>query len=146
MITEKDIICPSCKSQIEVAYCGNCKENIFLKPVKTTIVNVKDNKEYDVFIGRRNNKPHWGNPFTHLDVPTIARIKVKSREEAIKAFEDWLMGTKYGHVEPQRRKWILINMINMLKGKVLGCYCKPKSCHGDVYVKLLSEGCIEKYL
>ena len=26
-----------------------------------------------------------------------------------------------------------------LKGKTLGCFCKPKSCHGDVLVELANE-------
>ena len=24
-----------------------------------------------------------------------------------------------------------------LKNKVLGCWCKPESCHGDIIIKLL---------
>lgn len=26
-----------------------------------------------------------------------------------------------------------------LKGKTLGCWCKPDNCHGDVIIKLLNE-------
>jgi hypothetical protein len=26
-----------------------------------------------------------------------------------------------------------------LEGKALGCWCKPKSCHGDVLIKLIEE-------
>lgn len=28
--------------------------------------------------------------------------------------------------------------LQKLKGKTLGCWCKPESCHGDVLVELLS--------
>ena len=26
-----------------------------------------------------------------------------------------------------------------LRGKILGCWCKPKPCHGDILVKLVEE-------
>lgn len=26
-----------------------------------------------------------------------------------------------------------------LDGKVLGCWCKPRPCHGDVYVKIIGR-------
>ncbi len=26
-----------------------------------------------------------------------------------------------------------------LKGKNLGCWCKPEGCHGDVLIKILEE-------
>ncbi|PCR16422.1 hypothetical protein CQA65_30160, partial [Klebsiella pneumoniae] len=26
-----------------------------------------------------------------------------------------------------------------LDGKVLGCWCKPRPCHGDVYVKVVNR-------
>lgn len=28
-----------------------------------------------------------------------------------------------------------------LKGKKLGCWCKPEACHGDVLIKLINEYC-----
>lgn len=31
----------------------------------------------------------------------------------------------------------LIDSLKLLKGKTLGCHCKPKACHGDVYVDLI---------
>lgn len=29
-----------------------------------------------------------------------------------------------------------------MKGKRLGCHCKPLACHGDNYVKLIAEFCL----
>jgi hypothetical protein len=29
--------------------------------------------------------------------------------------------------------------LEFLRGKVLGCWCKPENCHGDVILKLLKE-------
>ena len=145
MTIEQDLNCPSCKSQIETAYCQHCNQTIFIKSVKTTIVNVRT-EQCDIFVGRRNTTYHWGNPFTHLDIPTRARIKVNSISESLRAFEDWLLGIRHKDVEQVRRKWILDNMEKMLKGKKLGCFCKPNPCHGDIYIKLLHEGTLQKYI
>lgn len=96
--------------------------------MKTKVVHCKKEK-YDVYIGRRKDTPyHFGNPF---------RLgENESRGTAIEKFEKWLLGLDYQDVEPDRRMWILVNL-NSLKGKVLGCWCKPYPCHGDVYVKMV---------
>lgn len=77
---------------------------------------------YDVYIGRPSK---WGNPYTHLkDKTTKAEFIVDTREEAIKKYEEYLLNN------PE-----LISSIPELYGKTLGCWCSPKSCHGDVLVK-----------
>ena len=80
---------------------------------------------YDVYIGRPSK---WGNPFTHLDKSTRAEFKVATRDEAVAAYEEYI-----------RNKPELLADLHELKGKVLGCWCKPKSCHGDILVKLIKE-------
>ena len=32
-----------------------------------------------------------------------------------------------------------IEEIKKLKNKVLGCWCKPDKCHGDILIKILNE-------
>lgn len=91
--------------------------------MNTTVVNCKKS-EYDVYIGRGSK---WGNPFSHLDYGS-AEFKVESREEAVRKYEEWI-----------RNKPDLLACLDELKGKRLGCFCRPKFCHGDVLVKLLYE-------
>jgi hypothetical protein len=81
--------------------------------MKTRVVNLRK-EPYDIYIGRPSK---WGNPFL------IG--KDGTREEVIKKYKDWFMETD------------LITEINELKGKRLGCYCKPLSCHGDFLVSLI---------
>lgn len=88
---------------------------------------------YDVYVGRGNGSI-FGNPFTHKE-GTQASVVVGSRAEAIQAFRDWLAGAAYQDVEPERREAILASIF-MLKGKVLGCWCAPWACHGDVLTEL----------
>jgi hypothetical protein len=88
---------------------------------------------YDVYIGRGEGSI-FGNPFTHKQ-ETQAQVVVGSRDEAIQAFRDWLAGAAWQDVEPERRQAIL-DAIPTLKGKVLGCWCAPLACHGDVLAEL----------
>ena len=85
-----------------------------------------------VYIGRPggNSNQHFGNPFTHKP-GTKASVVVGSRQEAVQAFDDWLDGTKWQHVEPARRLWILSHL-HIIKNKNPVCWCAPKACHGDV--------------
>ena len=84
---------------------------------------------YDVYIGRPSK---WGNPFTHLSDSTRAEFIVPTRDDAIDAFEEWITNGDGQH---------LLADLHELKGKVLGCWCKPKRCHGDVLVKLIEKYC-----
>ena len=82
---------------------------------KTTVVNRKHHK-FDVYIGRGSI---WGNPYK---IGTDG-----SREEVIQKYRKYLWNRiKAGKISKED--------ILTLKGKVLGCYCKPLACHGDVLV------------
>ena len=77
-------------------------------------------EEFDVYIGRGSK---WGNPYSHKE-GTLAEHVVESRTEAIKKYEEYLLSNED-----------LMSSLSELKGKVLGCWCKPKSCHGDILLK-----------
>ena len=82
----------------------------------TQVVN-KYRDPYDVYIGRGSK---WGNPF---------RIGIDgTREDVIKQYEDWIQ------TQPQ-----LLNSLEELRGKTLGCFCSPQACHGDILVELLNN-------
>lgn len=91
----------------------------------TKVVNMR-HESYDVDISR-NSK--WGNPFSHKK-GTLAKFVVSSRKEAIEAHYNWV---KFGGGKH------LLDELEELRGKSLGCFCKPKLCHGDNYVRLLNE-------
>ena len=71
---------------------------------------------HDVYIGRPTK---WGNPYT---IGTHG-----TREEVIALYEVWI------------RKSSLMADLPELEGKVLGCWCAPRACHGDVLLKLIKE-------
>lgn len=108
--------------------------------MKTTVVNVKYDKDPNiVYIGRSQfTSTHFGNPFTHNSKKGLAYIILPTRELAIAAYKEWLEGTSWTNIEQRRRQWILDNL-HTLKGKKLGCFCKPLSCHGDILIELLNK-------
>ena len=86
----------------------------------TRIVHFRK-EPYDVYIGRPSM---WGNPFSHRE-GTLAQFKVEYRNAAVDHYAEWVL------TQPK-----LMEALPDLKGKVLGCWCKPKRCHGDVLVEL----------
>ena len=82
----------------------------------TRVVN-KYRDSYDVYIGR-NSK--WGNPF---------KIGIDgTREDVIEQYRDWIQTQSH-----------LLNSLDELRGKTLGCFCSPQACHGDILVELLNN-------
>lgn len=80
------------------------------------VVHCKKDK-YDVYIGRGSK---WGNPF---------KIGVDgNREEVIRKYRRWLV--------LERRDLIRDAKVE-LKGKVLGCWCRPLKCHGDILIDII---------
>ncbi len=65
----------------------------------------------------------WANPYN---------LKTLTREESLARYEAHLrdMIAK----DPSKKEELLA-----LRGKNLGCWCKPESCHADVLVKLIAE-------
>lgn len=99
----------------------------------TTVVNILTD-EYDVYIGRSNShlgleasvfqniyrlEDYNNNRITVLELFRIAFLK-----------RVWMDGDFKRKVEK-------------LRGKRLGCYCKPKKCHGDLIVEYLRTGDIK---
>ena len=77
-------------------------------------------EEFDVYVGRGSK---WGNPYSHKE-GTLAEYVVESRREAVQRFEEYLLSNEE-----------LMGSLSELKGKTLGCWCKPKSCHGDILLR-----------
>lgn len=75
--------------------------------------------DYDVYIGRPSK---WGNPFE------IGRDGI--RGEVIEKYRKWVL------TQPQ-----LLADLYELKDKVLGCWCSPQQCHGEVLEELVEKYC-----
>lgn len=86
--------------------------------VSTAFVVHCKRAEYDVYIGRPSK---WGNPF---------RVGVDgTREEVIEKYRQYLT-ERPRLVELAKKE---------LRAKVLGCWCPPKSCHGEILAAIANE-------
>lgn len=96
-----------------------------MEPCKVVNLRVEP---YDVYIGRPSI---WGNPFSH-----IRRVKntewVSTIEEAITSYETYI------RIKLQNDLKLKKQLLD-LQGKVLGCFCKPGPCHGDILINLIKE-------
>ena len=78
----------------------------------TTVVH-SSKEPFDIYIGRGTK---WGNPF---------KMRGETRTEIIDRYRNWIK------LQPD-----LLADLHELKGKRLGCHCKPNACHGDVLKEL----------
>lgn len=81
-----------------------------------------------VYIGRNMEfyvkgakKSKWANPYS---------VKKYGREKALDEYRKKILNT------PE-----LLNDLEELNGKTLGCWCAPEKCHGDILVELLKKQC-----
>ncbi len=108
------------------------------------VIHKKDTNKYEdvIYIGRGSA---LGNPYTSIKGrDTLAQFVVDSRKESIECFRKYLLDC----IEKKEEK--VCNLLNQiytlaLEGEVyLSCYCKPKSCHGDVIKKIIEDKIKEK--
>lgn len=90
---------------------------------------------FDVYIGRPSV---WGNDYSHKH-DSVAKFYCLTREAAIEYYERDLR-----ELLTQEREFVIENFLRPIAGKVLGCWCAPKPCHGEVLIKICREvGLIE---
>ena len=77
-----------------------------------------------IYIGRNMNfyveganASKWQNPFT---------VKKYGLDDCLKLYEEYVRTNLY-------------NDLDELKGKIMGCWCIPNKCHGDILIKLFNE-------
>ena len=61
----------------------------------------------------------WANPFS---------VKKYGRDKCLELYEIHIKNAP-----------ALLNSIEELRGKELGCWCHPEKCHGDILIKILNE-------
>jgi len=93
----------------------------------TRVVHCK-RESCDVLIDRTTI---WGNPFV------IG--KDGDRDDVCDKHELWLLRYLFWGEEIKIRKFSnkkVIQSLYLLKNQTIGCWCKPKRCHGDMLARL----------
>ncbi len=89
----------------------------------TRVVNIR-HENYDVYIGRAGHGQdgYFGNP-----------IRLRQNEDRGSTLEKYrIYFNERLQTDPQFKQ-----RIHALKGKTLGCFCKPFPCHGDIIKEYL---------
>ena len=81
--------------------------------------------ENNIYIGRNMlfyvkgaKKSKWANPYS---------VKKYGREECLKKYKEYILSNDN-----------LMSQLGELEGKILGCWCHPAACHGDILIELLN--------
>jgi len=82
-------------------------------------------QDCDVYIGRRMTMGEWQLPASPWANPFTVKA-CGSAAEATRRYEEWL----------KKERPDLVARLPKLRGKVLGCWCEPGACHGDVLARL----------
>ena len=96
--------------------------NVYIGRAGIVFIKNKDNPEKKERYPKQSSK--WCNPFK------IGKA-CKTREESINLFKKHI--TELIEGDPVKYN------LEELRGKNLGCWCHPESCHGDVLLELLSN-------
>jgi uncharacterized protein DUF4326 len=100
--------------------------------VATTVVNIRGRRRENggqcpagvVYIGRRTLRGGWRLPTARWATPWLP-YRDGTREEVLARYRRYVLET------PELRA-----ALPALRGQVLGCWCKPLTCHGDVLAEL----------
>lgn len=89
----------------------------------TIVVNLRA-KPYDVYIGRAGKgfDGYFGNPY---------RVEIHG-DKAISLFKKYFISRLNSDLDFRRR-------VLELRGKRLGCFCKPRPCHGDIIAEWINS-------
>jgi len=118
--------------------------NVSVKHLRPTYNNLEEwaKQPNHVYIGRKNRygkypttSSEWCNPYMLSKTKTrecdCASVENQLRDDIIEKYRMYLM-KKLEDPDTLAR-------FKLLKGKTLGCWCKPLDCHGDVIVRLLDS-------
>lgn len=99
----------------------------------TTIVNLYKSK-YDVYIGRpgKGQDGYYGNPYKPNSECIRCGEMHKDNASTLPCYKEYFLN------RIKSDESFKANILS-LKDKVLGCFCKPKACHGDVIIEWLNE-------
>lgn len=81
---------------------------------------------FDVYIGRGDRYGRWAESDWHNPFPLRKGATAEERVAVIERYRNYLLTER-----PD-----LVARLPELRGKVLGCWCKPEACHGDVLAEL----------
>lgn len=99
----------------------------------TEVVNMRTDA-YDVYIGRagRGHSGYFGNPVRSGEVCPVCDEIHRAPGRTLPCF------TRYFESRVAQDETFRLRVL-ALYGKKLGCFCKPKPCHGDIIARWVND-------
>jgi hypothetical protein len=101
---------------------------------KAVVVNMNAGAKFDVYMGRPGHgfPGPFGNPFGAKMHTVRSTARGEVRDEVIRAHAEWFRKRVSSDL-------VFMGQVLALRGKRLGCFCKPKSCHADVIAEFVNR-------
>ncbi len=127
--------------------------NVKVANIRPKYNNLKEwmDDENNIYIGRKGivfidgirfpkKDSLWCNPFK---IPKSSKESKTSdereRNEVLEKYKVYIKNKLSLSSSEEIEGEKLINELLKLKGKTLGCWCKPEKCHGDILIELIKE-------
>lgn len=97
--------------------------------METSVVNLRKDK-YTVYIGRsgKGQDGYFGNPISKGKACPVCNKIHPDNGSTLSCYEEYLI-FRINH-DPEFKE-----RVKNLQGEILGCFCKPGPCHGDILAK-----------
>ena len=107
--------------------------NVRVSHIRPTYQNLKEwcDDPNNVYIGRGRIVFIDGMRFPKEDSIWANHFKIdkdNTREQVLEKYREYLKKDDY-----------LMGKLHELRGKRLGCWCKPEACHGDILLELINK-------
>lgn len=98
------------------------------------VVNLRKEK-YSVYIGRAGNgmDGYWGNPIKMNEECPLCKSTHLDRGSTLSCYESYLRKRLESSAAFRQ------TFLALVDEDILGCFCKPDACHGDIMVKIWTE-------
>lgn len=98
------------------------------------VVNLKKSS-YTVYIGRagHGHDGYWGNPVKLNSMCPICYEVHETRGSTLTCYEKYLRNKLEKNSTFRRR------FLTLQTDDILGCFCRPDACHGDIIIKVWKE-------
>ena len=99
----------------------------------TIVVNLRKQR-YDIYIGRagKGQDGYFGNPISKNEPCFVCNGTHSTPESTLHCFEAYFHHRL--EIDEEFKSRVLA-----LKGKTLGCFCKPRACHGDIIARYVEQ-------
>jgi len=112
------------------------------------VININKHTPNDgvyFYIGRNRENNILGNPYS-TKTGTLAQYTVSDRETAIAKYQEYFLENYENNPTFREKIDEIYDMYIRGENICLGCFCAPKSCHGDIIKKHIEMKYLKQFI